>query len=114
MTAQELATAVQYKTNIKIVVMNNNYLGMVRQWQELFYDHAYSAVAMEWLPNFVKLAEAYGAVGLRATRPEELQGVLERGLSTPGVVVMDIIVALEENVYPMIPPGAGLKEMVLR
>jgi len=69
---------------------------------------------MEWLPNFVKLAEAYGAVGLRATRPEELQGVLERGLSTPGVVVMDIVVALEENVYPMIPPGAGLKEMVLR
>ena len=114
MTAQELATAVQYKTNIKTVVMNNNYLGMVRQWQELFYDRAYSAVAMEWLPNFVKLAEAYGAVGLRATRPEELQGVLERGLSTPGVVVMDIIVALEENVYPMIPPGAGLKEMVLR
>src|SRR5437879_13594561 len=86
---------------------------MVRQWHELFYDHAYSAVAMEWLPNFVKLAEAYGAVGLRATRREELQGVLERGLSTPGVVVMDIIVALEENVCPMIPPGAGLTGMVL-
>src|SRR3989442_434254 len=114
MTAQELATAVQYKTNVKIVVMNNNYLGMVRQWQDLLYDRAYSHVSMEWLPDFVKLAEAYGATGLRATRPDQLKGVLERGLSTPGVVVMDIIVALEENVYPMIPPGAGLKEMVLR
>lgn len=113
MTAQELATAVHYKTNIKIVVMNNNYLGMVRQWQELFYDRAYSSVNMEWLPDFVKLAEAYGAVGLRATRPSQLGSVLERGLATPGVVVMDILVSEEENVYPMVPAGAGLKEMVL-
>ncbi len=114
MTAQELATAVQYGTNTKIVVMNNNYLGMVRQWQELFYDRTYSAVGMEGTPDFVKLAEAYGAVGLRATRPGELSAVLERGLSTRGVVVMDIVVSAEENVYPMIPPGAGLKEMVLQ
>ena len=114
MTAQELATAVQYQTNTKIIVMNNNYLGMVRQWQELFYDGTYSAVAMEGTPDFVKLAEAYGAMGLRAAKPSELTAVLERGLSTPGVVVMDIVVTAEENVYPMIPPGAGLKEMVLR
>jgi acetolactate synthase I/II/III large subunit len=113
MTAQELATAVQYKTNIKIVIMNNNYLGMVRQWQEIFYDGAYSHVNLEWLPDFVKLASAYGATGLRATRPDHLSGVLERGLATPGVVVMDILVAEEMNVYPMVPAGAGLKEMVL-
>jgi len=113
MTAQELATAVQYKTNIKIVVMNNNYLGMVRQWQEIFYDGAYSHVNMQWLPDFVKLAEAYGAVGLRATRPDQLPGVLQRGLATPGVVVMDILVSEEASVYPMVPSGAGLKEMVL-
>ena len=113
MTSQELATAVQYKTNIKIVVMNNNYLGMVRQWQEIFYDGAYSHVNMQWLPDFVKLAEAYGAVGLRATRPDQLPGVLQRGLATPGVVVMDILVSEEASVYPMVPSGAGLKEMVL-
>ncbi len=113
MTAQELSTAVQYKTNTKIIVMNNNYLGMVRQWQELFYDGTYSAVGMDGAPDFVKLAEAYGAVGLRASKPSELSAVLERGLSMPGVVVMEIVVTAEENVYPMIPPGAGLKEMVL-
>jgi acetolactate synthase-1/2/3 large subunit len=113
MTAQELATAVQYKANTKIVIMNNNYLGMVRQWQELFYDRAYSHVNMEWLPDFVKLAEAYGATGLRATRPDQLRSTLQRGLATPGVVVMDILVAEEVNVYPMVPAGAGLKEMVL-
>jgi len=114
MTAQELATAVQYKANTKIVIMNNNYLGMVRQWQELFYDRAYSHVNMEWLPDFVKLAEAYGATGLRATRPDQLRATLQRGLATPGVVVMDILVAEEVNVYPMVPAGAGLKDMVLK
>ena len=114
MTAQELATAVQYGTNTKVVVMNNNSLGMVRQWQELFYARNYSHIDMEWNPDFVKLAEAYGAVGLRARHPRELTPVLERGLSTPGVVVMDIIVEVEENVYPMIPPGGGICDMVLK
>jgi acetolactate synthase-1/2/3 large subunit len=113
MTAQELATAVQYGTNTKVVIMNNNSLGMVRQWQQLFYARNYSHVDMEWTPDFIKLAEAYGAVGLRARHPSELTSVLERGLSMPGVVVMDIIVEIEENVYPMIPPGAGISEMVL-
>jgi acetolactate synthase I/II/III large subunit len=113
MTAQELATAVQYKANIKIIVMNNNFLGMVRQWQEIFYNRNYSAVAMESTPDFVKLADAYGAVGLRATKPDELRSVLEKGLSTPGTVVMDIVVSEEENVYPMVPAGAALKDMVL-
>ncbi len=114
MTAQELATAVQYRTNTKVVVMNNGYLGMVRQWQQTFYEGRYSAVEMDGAPDFIKLAEAYGAKGLRVTRPALLRGVLEEGLSTPGVVVMDVVVAAEENVFPMVPPGAGLKEMVLR
>lgn len=113
MTAQELATAVQYGTNTKIVIMNNNSLGMVRQWQEIFYDRNYSHVDMEWTPDFVKLAQAYGATGLRAKHPSELHAVLEKGLSTPGVVVMDIVVTTEENVFPMVPPGAGVAEMVL-
>jgi acetolactate synthase I/II/III large subunit len=113
MTAQELATAVQFRANVKIIVMNNGYLGMVRQWQEIFYERNYSSVQMGCLPDLVKLAEAYGAVGLRATEPHELRRVLEAGLATPGVVVMDIQVAAEENVFPMVPSGAGLKEMVL-
>jgi acetolactate synthase I/II/III large subunit len=113
MTAQELATAVQYRTNLKIIIMNNNSLGMVRQWQEIFYDRNYSHVDMEWTPDFVKLAEAYGATGLRARHPSQLTSVLQKGLSTPGVVVMDIVVELEENVFPMIPPGGGIAEMVL-
>jgi len=113
MTAQELATAAQFGADVKIVVMNNTYLGMVRQWQEVFYARNYSEVDMGRNPDFVKLAEAYGARGLRASRPSELRAVLEEGLSTPGVVVLDILVAPEENVYPMVPPGAGLKEMVL-
>jgi len=113
MTAQELSTAVQYRTNTKVIVMNNHYLGMVRQWQEIFYDRNYSSVLMECSPDFVKLAEAYAATGLRASRPQELCPVLEQGLSTPGVVVMDIVVSAEENVFPMVPPGAGISEMVL-
>jgi acetolactate synthase-1/2/3 large subunit len=113
MTAQELSTAVQYKTNLKVIIMNNGYLGMVRQWQEIFYDKTYSHVEMECQPDFVKLADAYGATGLRVSKPEELRDVLERGLNTPGVVVIDVVVSEEENVYPMVPAGAGLKEMKL-
>jgi acetolactate synthase-1/2/3 large subunit len=113
MTAQELATAVQYKTNTKIIIMNNNFLGMVRQWQELFYKGKYSAVSMDGSPDFVKLAEAYGATGVRITTPEELRGGLDQGLNTPGVVVIEVVVAEEENVYPIVAPGSGLKEMIL-
>lgn len=114
MTAQELATAVQYRTNLKVIIMNNTNLGMVRQWQEVFYDKNYSEVDMTGAPDFVKLAEAYGAKGLRASHPAELEDVLREGLDTPGVVVMDIRVATDECVFPMIPPGAGLKEMRLQ
>ncbi len=113
MCIQEMATAIQEKVNVKVVVINNNYLGMVRQWQELFYSRTYSEVGLEWLPDFVKLAEAYHATGLRATRPEEMRPVLVKGLKTPGLVVLDMIVSQEESVYPMVPAGASLQEMVL-
>jgi len=86
---------------------------MVRQWQELFYSRTYSEVGLEWLPNFVRLAEAYHATGLRASRPEDVRPVLEKGLASPGLVVMDMIVSQEESVYPMVPAGASLQEMVL-
>jgi acetolactate synthase-1/2/3 large subunit len=114
MTAQELATAVQYDANVKIIVMNNGYLGMVRQWQEVFYERNYSSVKMIGGPDFVKLAEAYGARGMRVSRPDALRETLKRALETPGVVVIDVVVAQEENVFPMVPSGAGLKEMRLR
>ncbi len=113
MCIQEMATAVQEKVDVKVVIINNNYLGMVRQWQELFYSRTYSEVGMEWLPDFVKLAEAYHATGLRATRPDELRTVLEKGFKTPGLVILDMIVSQEESVYPMVPAGASLQEMVL-
>jgi len=113
MTLQELATCVAENLNLKVVIMNNGCLGMVRQWQELFYSRRYSEVGMRYFPDFVKLAEAYGAKGLRATKPEELESVLEEGFATPGVVVMDVIVSEEENVYPMIPQGAAHYELVM-
>ena len=79
MNIQEMATAVQYNLPVKVVILNNGYLGMVRQWQELFYDKRYACTCMDYAPDFVKLAEAYGAVGLRATKPEEVEAVLPRG-----------------------------------
>jgi acetolactate synthase-1/2/3 large subunit len=93
--------------------MNNRFLGMVRQWQELLYDRRYSEVGLKYFPDFVKIAEAYGATGFRAEKPEELREVLEKGLSTPGTVLMDIIVQKETNVFPMIPGGAAHYEILL-
>ena len=114
MTSQELATAVQYDLPVKILIMNNGYLGMVRQWQEMFYDRTYSEVDISVAPDFVKLAEAFGAVGLRAERPDELHDVLAAALSHKGVVVVDIVVAKEENVFPIVPAGATSNEMILQ
>jgi acetolactate synthase-1/2/3 large subunit len=108
-----MATAVQYDLPIKIVILNNGYLGMVRQWQELFYGRRYSATRMNHAPDFVKLAEAYGAVGLRATRPEEVEPVLRQGLAERKPVIMDFVVEAEEGVYPMVPSGAPITEMLL-
>ncbi len=113
MCIQELATCVHENLDVKVVIMNNNFLGMVRQWQELFYSRRYSEVGMKYFPDFVKIADAYGATGLRAEKPEDLRAVLEQGLNTPGTVVMDVIVSKEANVYPMIPAGAAHYEIVL-
>ncbi len=113
MNIQELATAVNYDLPVKIVILNNGFLGMVRQWQELFYGKRYSQSNISNVPDFVKLAEAYGAVGLRATRPEEVETTLRKGLDTPKTVVMDFHVEPEEGVYPMVTPGAAITDMVL-
>jgi len=113
MNIQEMATALQYKLPVKIVILNNGYLGMVRQWQELFYDKRYASTCMDCGPDFIKLAEAYGGLGLRATKPEEVIPVLEKGLSSPNTVIMDFVVAQEECVYPMVPAGAPITEMLL-
>jgi len=113
MNIQELATAVQYELPVKVVILNNGYLGMVRQWQELFFGKRYSATRMDHAPDFVKLAEAYGAVGLRATRPADVVPVLQEALSVRRPVMMDFVVEAEEGVYPMVPSGAPLTEMLL-
>jgi len=113
MNIQELATAAQYKINVKIVLLNNGYLGMVRQWQELFYEKRYSHTDMTYAPDFVKLAEAFGVVGLRATKPEEVEAVLKKGLSLDKPVLMDFRVSREECVYPMVHPGDSISNMSL-
>ncbi len=114
MNSQELATAVQYRLPIKVAILNNGYLGMVRQWQEFFYGKRYASSSLEGVsPDFVKLAEAYGAVGLRATKPEEVVPVLKKAFSIPEPVVIDFIIDPEENVYPMVPAGEPLNQMRL-
>ncbi len=114
MTNQEIITAIQYKIPLKVLIMNNGYLGMVRQWQEMFYDRAYSEVDLSVSPDFVKLAEAYGAQGLRATTPDELKEVLKMGLEFKGVTIWDIVVTKEENVFPIIPAGQDTRNMILK
>ena len=114
MTNQELATAVQYDLPVKVLIMNNGYLGMVRQWQEMFYDRTYSEVDISVAPDFVKLAEAYGAAGFRAKRPSELREVMEAALRHKGVAVVDVVVEKEENVFPMVPAGASARDMIVR
>jgi acetolactate synthase-1/2/3 large subunit len=113
MNIQEMATATQYNLPVKVVILNNSYLGMVRQWQELFYDRRYACTDLNHAPDFVKLAEAYGAVGLRATRPDEVESTLKKGLSIKKPVIMDFVVEPEECVYPMVPAGAPITEMLL-
>ncbi len=113
MTMQEVSTAVQYRLPIKIFILNNEYMGMVRQWQELLHGGRYSSSYSEALPDFVKLAEAYGATGIRAETPAELDDAIKRMIDTPGPVIFDCIVTKDENVYPMIPSGAAHNEMLL-
>jgi acetolactate synthase I/II/III large subunit len=113
MTFSELATVKQYNLPVKILIINNGYLGMVRQWQEQFYAHNYSHSDLEVAPDFVKLSEAFGVPALRATKMSEVTHTLEKGLNIPGPVLIDMQVAREENVFPIVPAGAALKDMIL-
>jgi acetolactate synthase-1/2/3 large subunit len=113
MNIQEMATAMEQRLPVKIAILNNQCLGMVRQWQELFYGRRYAATSLATAPDFVKLAEAYGAVGLRATKPEEVVPVIKKALKTPNLVIMEFVIAQEEKVYPMVPAGKATTEMLL-
>jgi acetolactate synthase I/II/III large subunit len=111
MNIQELGTAVQYGVDIKVVILNNRFLGMVRQWQERFYDERYSYSAMS-VPDFVKLADAYGAKGFRVDKAKDLAKTMKEAFATPGPVLIDVIIPKEEAVMPMIPPGGSMSEML--
>jgi acetolactate synthase-1/2/3 large subunit len=130
MNIQELATAVTYKLPIKIAILNNQYLGMVRQWQEMFYERRYSATCLarrngcpvqcdgsgrqcpEFVPDFIKVAEAYGAKGMRVTESSQVEPVLNEAIQTKGPVIIEFMVDKDENVYPMVPAGASLNQMI--
>ncbi len=113
MNIQELATVKQYNLPVKVIIINNGYLGMVRQWQQLFFDRVYSETDISCQPDFVKVAEAYGIKGMRVERPSELKKALKEALEHKGPVVVDVHVDREENVFPMVPAGASVKQMIL-
>jgi acetolactate synthase-1/2/3 large subunit len=113
MCIQEMMTVVCNKLPVKIIILNNGYLGMVRQWQELFYEKNYCETCMDAQPDFVKLAEAYGAAGYRVTKKEDVESTLREAFAIDKPVIVDIRVEREENVYPMVPAGASLTEMLL-
>jgi acetolactate synthase-1/2/3 large subunit len=113
MNMQEMSTAVQYRLPIKIFILNNEYMGMVRQWQELLHDKNYSESYTEALPDFVKLAEAYGAVGIRAKMPDELDEKIKEMINSDKPVIFDCVVDKQENCYPMIPSGKPHNQMLL-
>ena len=114
MNFQELATAVENNMDLKIIVFNNKHHGMVRQWQTMFFESNYSASKFEVLPDFVMLAESFGAKGIRASKPEEVDSTLKEGLNSEGVVLIEVEVDPEEMVYPMIEPGGTMNEMILQ
>jgi acetolactate synthase-1/2/3 large subunit len=111
MNIQELATAVTYKIPVKLAVLNNGYLGMVRQWQELFYKKRYSYTTLN-NPDFVKLAESYGAVGIRVTKKSDVRTSIEKAISTDEVVLLDFHIEPQENVFPMVPAGEAINRMI--
>jgi len=131
MKIQELATAVLNELPVNIAILNNGYLGMVRQWQEFFFDKAYAFSCLgqrpscprhcnnpqegcpPYVPDFVKLAEAYGAMGIRVERPEDVEGAIREAIHSPKTVILEFLVAREENVYPMVPAGAGINEIMI-
>lgn len=112
MNIQELATAVNYKVPVKVAILNNGYLGMVRQWQQLFYESRYSQVNLEGHPDFVKVAQAYEIEGIRVTKPEQVEPALKKALNIAGPVILDFRVSREENVFPMVPAGAALNQII--
>ncbi|MFA5119086.1 MAG: biosynthetic-type acetolactate synthase large subunit [Candidatus Omnitrophota bacterium] len=111
MNIQELATCVYNKINVKVAILNNGYLGMVRQWQELFYKRRYSHVCIS-SPDFVKLAESYGAAGIRVTKKEDVRKAIEKAISIDNTVFIDFVVEPEENVFPMVPAGEAINRMI--
>jgi acetolactate synthase-1/2/3 large subunit len=114
MCIQELSTCKQYRTPIKIVNLNNRYMGMVRQWQEFFHGNRYAESYMDALPDFVRLAESYGHVGIRVDKPEDIEGALREAFSRKDdLVFLDFVTDQTENVFPMVPGGKGLSEMIL-
>ena len=112
MNSQEMATASINKLPVKVVLLNNGYLGMVRQWQELFYDHRYASSTLPPCPDFVKLADAYGWLGIRVEKPEDIDAALLRAFDHDGPAIVDFVISPEENVYPMVAPGGSIDEML--
>jgi acetolactate synthase-1/2/3 large subunit len=112
MNIQEMATAVANDLPVKIVILNNGFLGMVRQWQELFYNRRYSGSVLRGNPDFVKLAEAYGAAGRKVTERKEVHDALRECLASPKLFVLDAMIEPEENVFPMVPAGEALDRMI--
>jgi acetolactate synthase-1/2/3 large subunit len=113
MNIQELSTIMQYRLPLKVFILNNRYMGMVRQWQEMFHGSRYSESYMDSLPDFVKLAEAYGMAGLRCDKVADVDKTIKEMLAIKGPVIVDMVVDQNENVYPMIPAGAAHYELVL-
>ena len=113
MNIQEISTAIQYQTPIKVFILNNQYMGMVRQWQELLHDSRYSQSYCDSYPDFVKLAEAFGASGLRVEEAQRIDEVIHQMITTPGPVIVDVVVDPKENCFPMIPAGKGHNEILL-
>ena len=113
MNIQELATAVQSGLPVKVVILNNGCLGMVRQWQELFYQKRYSISTLECMPNFVKLAEAYGAAGYEIEHESEVDKVLKKAFANGKPTLIDVHISPDEGVYPIVPSGAALRDMLL-
>jgi len=113
MNIQEMSTAAQYRLPVKVFILNNQYMGMVRQWQELLHGGRYSESYTAALPDFVKLAEAFGAVGLRVERPAEVDAAIREMLAADRAVILDVVVDQAENCFPMIPSGAAHNEMLL-
>jgi acetolactate synthase-1/2/3 large subunit len=112
MTCQELATCVAADIPVKVFLMNNGVYGMVRQWQELFWDGRYSSIDMGGTPDWVKLADAFGATGMRVTHKDEVTDAFKQALETDGPVLVDVVVTRDENCYPMIPAGQAARDMV--